>query len=53
MKENRLPEMSVVVVTPDRYETIRKTIRHLKAQTVREKLEIVFVAPSQNKFDLI
>jgi len=41
-----LPEMSVVVITPDRYETVRKTVRHWKAQSVRGRLEIVLVAPS-------
>jgi len=40
------PEMSVVIVTPDDYETIRKTIRYLRAQAVRDRLEIIIVAPS-------
>ena len=40
------PEVSVVIVTPDTYETIRETINHLRAQTVKDKLEIVIVAPS-------
>jgi hypothetical protein len=38
--------MSVIVVTPDRYETVRKTIRHLRAQRVKDRLELVLVAPS-------
>jgi hypothetical protein len=38
--------MSVVVITPDNYETISKTIRHLKAQKVCGQLEVVIVAPS-------
>src|SRR6476469_6688062 len=38
------PELSVILVT-DRYETIRKVISHLRQQTVRDKLEIVIVAP--------
>jgi len=38
--------MSVVIVTPDSYETIRKTVQHLRAQTVNDRLEIVIVAPS-------
>jgi len=42
----RTPEMSVVLLTPDDYGTIRRTIRHLRAQTVRDCLEIVIVAPS-------
>jgi hypothetical protein len=41
-----LPDLSVILVTPDCYETIRKTIRSLCAQTVRDRLEIVIVAPS-------
>ena len=40
------PQMSVVLVTPDRYDTIRKTIKHLQAQTALDKLEIVIVTPS-------
>jgi glycosyl transferase family 2 len=44
--------MSVVVVTPDCYETVRKTIRHWKAQKVRDRLEIVIVAPSANRLGL-
>ncbi|HEV8713526.1 MAG TPA: glycosyltransferase [Candidatus Binatia bacterium] len=40
------PEMSVVIVTPDRYETIRKTVGYLHAQTVKDRLELVIVAPS-------
>jgi glycosyltransferase involved in cell wall biosynthesis len=38
--------MSVIVVTPDRYETVRKTIRHLRAQKVKARIEVVLVAPS-------
>ena len=29
MSDNNTPAMSAVIVTPDRYETIRKTVRHL------------------------
>jgi glycosyl transferase family 2 len=39
------PELSVVIVTPDGYQTIRNTIGHLRAQTVKDRLEIVIVAP--------
>ncbi len=44
--EAERPLMSVVVITPDCYSTIRKTIRHLRAQKVCGHLEIVLVAPS-------
>jgi hypothetical protein len=39
-------QMSVVLVTPDKYDAIRKTVEHLRAQTVLDQLEIVIVAPS-------
>lgn len=38
--------MSVVVITPDRYLTIRKTVRHLRAQKICGSLEVILVAPS-------
>ena len=47
------PDMSVVIVTPDNYQVIRKTIRHLRAQTIKDRLEIVISAPSEKELDLI
>jgi GT2 family glycosyltransferase len=44
--------MSVVLVTPDRYETIRTTMKYLRAQTVRDRLEMVIVAPSTEALHL-
>lgn len=46
------PEMSVVIVTPDGYATIRKTMQHLRAQAVRDRLEIVIVALSRERLAL-
>ncbi len=46
MGDSNHPEMSVVIVTPDNFATIRKTVKHLLSQTVRDKLEIVIVTPS-------
>jgi hypothetical protein len=46
------PVMSVVLATPDCYETIRKTIRHLRTQTVKHQLEIIIVAPSASLLHL-
>jgi Glycosyl transferase family 2 len=40
------PTMSVIILTPDSYDTIRKTMNCLRAQTVRDQLEIIVVAPS-------
>lgn len=40
------PAMSIILATPDSYETIRKTIKHLRRQTVKHQLELIIVAPS-------
>jgi hypothetical protein len=36
----------VIIVTPSRYDIIRKTIRHLRGQTIQHRIEIVIAAPS-------
>jgi len=52
MNDGSAPHMSVVLVTPDRFDKIRKTMQHLQAQTVRDHLEIVIVAPSFETLEL-
>lgn len=51
MSDRPTPDLSVVVVT-DHRRTIRKTTTHLQAQTVRDRLELVIVAPSADRIDL-
>lgn len=46
------PKMSVIVVTPDNYLTMRKTMKHLRSQNVSRSLELVFVAPSSDSLKL-
>jgi glycosyl transferase family 2 len=38
-------DLSVVVITPDAFDTVRRTVRALAAQEVRNRIEIVLVAP--------
>jgi hypothetical protein len=47
-----VPALSVVMVTPRRYDTCRKTISYLRAQTTREQLEIVIVAPTSQQLGM-
>ncbi|MGH8597776.1 MAG: glycosyltransferase [Gammaproteobacteria bacterium] len=49
---NSLPAMSVIVITPDNFATIAKTIRRLNGQNVRQQLEIVIAAPATNTLQL-
>jgi len=46
MSRELTPEMSVVLVTPGDYRSLRETVGHLRAQNVSDRLEIVIVAPS-------
>jgi hypothetical protein len=40
-----MPEMSVIVLTPDSYAPIRRLMAHLGAQSACDRLELVLVAP--------
>lgn len=46
MTAGHTPAMSIVIVTADTYGAIRKTMRHVRAQSVREQLEVIIVTPS-------
>ena len=46
-----VPLMSVVIVTPDRYETIRRTVQHLRTQSIKDQLELVIVVPSAEELE--
>lgn len=48
MSDCHSSDMSVIIITPDNYETIRTTIGYLREQTVGEKLEVIIVAPSED-----
>jgi len=41
------PELSVVLATPDSHESLRLTLRYLRAQTARERIEVLIVGPSE------
>jgi hypothetical protein len=41
------PVLSAVVVIPDCFETVRRTVRALQAQTIASHMEIVFVVPQR------
>lgn len=45
------PEISVVIITPDTYGTIRRTVECLKKQTVSHKLELVIVKLSPGELE--
>ncbi len=46
MLDQRRPSLSVIVISPDEYETVRKTVRRLRAQQSCDQLEVVLVFPS-------
>jgi hypothetical protein len=46
------PALSVVLVTPARFAALRTALAHLRAQSVRERIELVIVAPSTEGLEL-
>ena len=46
-------ELSVIVVTPDCYASISNAIRHVLAQAVRDRIELVIVAPRRETLELV
>jgi GT2 family glycosyltransferase len=52
MKSLIVPQLSVILVTPDQGQALSRTIRSLKKQTIADRLEIVIVAPSADAIKL-
>src|SRR5947207_1330212 len=46
LHSDRIPELSVIMLLPDGYESRRRAISFLEKQTKREQIELVLVAPS-------
>ena len=45
------PALTVVSITPDRYETVRRTLRHVRAQTARDQIELLLIAPTREMLE--
>jgi hypothetical protein len=45
------PDLSVILVTPVRIDSVRLTLRHLCAQTVADRIELILIGPSDAAFD--
>lgn len=46
------PRMSVVLVTPDNWQNMQRTLAALRAQTVASQLEVVLVGPNESALDV-
>jgi Glycosyl transferase family 2 len=44
------PTLSAVVVAPEGWAPVRNTVRHLAAQSIADRIEVVFVVPSGDDF---
>ena len=51
---NRAPQaaMSVVLISPDNYQTVARTVNILRGQSAADQLELVIVAPALQQFDM-
>jgi hypothetical protein len=46
------PELSVILITPDSFETIRRTVGCVVRQNVRDRIELIVVAPSDARIEI-
>jgi Glycosyl transferase family 2 len=49
---NAAPELSVVLITPDSFDTLRRTIGCLIRQTARDRIELVIIAPASARIEI-
>jgi hypothetical protein len=52
MTQSNAPSLSVALITVDTFESVRKTVAHLAAQTVASEIELVLCAPTQKELAL-
>jgi hypothetical protein len=45
------PDLSVVVVSPTTFTQVRRTVAHLRRQSIRERIELVLVVPTEDAVD--
>jgi len=48
MTRENAPALSVVLPVPDSWDRVRQVVRHLRAQTVSDRIELVVVTPSRD-----
>ena len=46
------PDLAAIVVVPDTYDTVRRTMSHLQAQTAIDQIEVILVTPSYQQLQL-
>src|SRR5947199_7561946 len=51
MTDNGSPKISVILITPDRYQVLSKTIGYPRAQAVYDRMAIVIVTPSADSLE--
>lgn len=45
------PDLSVILVTPHRFAPLRRTVRHLREQSVVGRIELILLGPEDDSFD--
>ena len=48
----RDPALSVIIISPDSFETVRQTVRCLTRQSVRDRIELIIMAPNEARIDV-
>ncbi len=46
-----VPELTVIMATPKRCATLKRSLRFLQKQTIRDRIELILLAPTDSSFD--
>lgn len=52
-KDDKRPSISVIIATPDNFQTVRQLVRYLSMQTIKDQIELVFIAPLKAKIGIV
>ena len=50
--DGAVPDLSVILITPDSFDTIRRTTTCIARQSVRDRIELVIIAPTSARIDV-
>lgn len=48
MQKDNLPQISVIIITPDNYQTIANTMSYLQKQTIKSQIELIILVSQES-----
>jgi len=52
-RDEKRPAISAIIATPDNFQTVRQLVRYLSMQTIKDQIELVFIAPFKAELGIV